>query len=107
MDTWLRWLVAATCCVIVAAGGYFVWNDHQDRVAEEARRQQIAMQYMCNGMLADLKTGKKSQDWRILHVAKCVAGNYLSEGDFSTYELKDVLKRARPSIEVERESLSQ
>jgi hypothetical protein len=29
MDSWLKWLIAAACLVIIAGGGYFAWSEWQ------------------------------------------------------------------------------
>lgn len=102
MDGWLKGLVAATCAVVIAGIGYFIWVDHQRSVEEKRRQDARNTQSMCNIMIDDLKSGNTDRDWRILHVTKCIEDGYLTESDFTKAGLGGILDQARPSLDYDK-----
>lgn len=42
MDQWLKLLIAAACCVVIAGGTYFAWTKWEDRNARIAYREALA-----------------------------------------------------------------
>lgn len=58
---------------------------------------------MCAAMLHDLRTGARSQDWRIVHVARCLETGAIVEADLRDLGLDDALDRAQAYTRATRE----
>ncbi|TPM39382.1 hypothetical protein FJ951_27125 [Mesorhizobium sp. B2-2-3] len=99
----MKGLIAAACVVVIAGGAYFAWNDYRDRAEAKRLAEQRGQQMMCDTMLTELKSGKPTHDWRILHVAGCIVDGYLNESDFSPSELKPYLDQAQDTIKWKRQ----
>lgn len=104
MDNWLKGLIAAACIVVIGGVGYLVWAKHSETVERQRVADARAEQAMCNAMISEMKSGRLTHDWRVLHVANCIVGGYLTESDFDTPALKGYLDQARPSIESQRQA---
>lgn len=106
MDAWLKWLIAAACCVVIAAGGYYAWSEYWRSVEEKRIAEYRAWRQICDLMLDEMKAGQFTQDWRVLHITKCVVDGYLRESDFDAPLLRGYLENARSSIDYDRSKKS-
>lgn len=89
---WLKTLVAVTCFAVLAAIGYYFWQDQQDRrMAAEAedRRAEASMVAFCRQMLVDLKS-RRSDDYKVYHLTSCLDGR-ITEDDVRTAGLAHIL----------------
>lgn len=93
----MKLLIGAACIAIIAFVGYFFWNEYSHREAQKLADIR-AQKLMCNTMLADLKGNKPSQDWRVMHVVKCLERKHLMDSDFDTDELRKLLEEAKPLV---------
>ncbi|QAZ46144.1 hypothetical protein [Mesorhizobium sp. Pch-S] len=47
MDNWLKGLVAAACVTVIAVGGFYFWQQHQQAVVAEELGKQETMRRGC------------------------------------------------------------
>ncbi|MDH7786328.1 hypothetical protein QBD01_002349 [Ochrobactrum sp. 19YEA23] len=93
----MKLLVGAACVAVIAFVGYFFWGEYQRR--EEQKIAELrAEKLTCDTMLSDLKANKASQDWRIIHVVKCLEKKHLSDSDFDSDGLRKLLDEAKPLV---------
>lgn len=98
----MKQLVALTCLAVLAAVGYFFWDEYQAAAAKSAaedRAMRRAEAAMCSKMIKELQSGKTTEDWRGLHLKMCVEKGHLSEGDFSDPTTKHLYEHARSMID--------
>lgn len=80
---WLRGLVAVTCVAVLAAIGFYFWQDYQDREAASAREAAVrsaALSVECKQMLDDVASGKPG-DLTVAHMVVCIRADKFTTDD--------------------------
>lgn len=72
MDGWLKFLIATACVVIIAGGGYYAWNEYQQKVSAEESAKERTMIGGCNATLT--REGSPAKALR----DHCVANGYIT-----------------------------
>jgi len=97
---WFKGLVAVTCLAVLAAIGWWFWQDQQDRrLAEElaVAAQHAASARECRAMLSDMEQGR-TEGLILGHVLFCVKGDYFTLADMRDRGLHSVAKQTEDHI---------
>lgn len=71
----MKALVAATCLIVMAAAGYYLWSAYQENIGRDERAAFLAAREEC-------LTGFRTVEFGEADITRCIVNGHVSESEF-------------------------